>query len=390
MKKSISWALGFVLLLAHFSFSVKLPSHARRSSVLAAVGGTCTRYSCATYDGFKQCLGGDPSRYTPLEVHTKKEDNAVFGIYRDHPNCYRSFCIANCMLPPGIEENMNPQRGEYLFTIDEGSEVDKKLSRLKKDTKRESYMREMNQFVKDKKTNCIKKGLGPVMRRLCSFCGSASLSSEGYKMIQACEARAEDFSENPQQRLGRLVNRNQEQPATSGGFSRMIAQAGTQMAGAVLDHAKAQGHSALSYGKVYVADQGRGIHNLAQTHIKAGANQVRNARDGAFQGVQGFGKRASGLASGLTGDIEREKKKLAMDFEKFERAAQERRREIQRLPREKQVRARKSLEQKMKAYHEKYEEDLRELEERESDGEDRESELGDHEVDFEGMDEEDE
>jgi hypothetical protein len=319
-----------------------------------------------------------------LEVHTKKEDNAVFGIYKDHPNCYRSFCVANCMLPPGIEENMDPQRGGPLFTIDEDSEVHRKLSRIKKEEQRGSYMRSMNQFIKNKKTNCLKKGLGPVMRRLCSFCGSASLSSEGYTMIQACEATSTDFSENPHQRLGRLVKQGQrQQPSTGGGTFGMITQGGAQLfRGAVENfhtqgtaafnqargYAHEQGRAHFNQARGYAVDQGRDLHNLAQGHVNRVSDQATRARKGAFREVDGFKKRTSGFASSLTDDIAEKRAELTSKLERLQRDATKRQREIKARPSEYRTNALRNLQRKVRADEEKLNEELKHLDELEESG----------------------
>lgn len=390
MKKSIFWVLGFVFLLSS-SFAEKLPAHARRSSVLAAVGGTCTRYSCATYKGFEQCLLAEHG-YKALEVHTHKEDNAVFGAYRNHPNCYRSFCIANCMVPPGIDENLHPQKDEDLFTVNERSDTYRKLSKLK-DKQHATYMREMNQFIHSKRANCSQNdGLGPIMRRFCSFCGTSSLASEGYKMIEACKFKKEDFPEGREKRLGRLIKRSPA-PETGGGTFSMLTQAGAQALKGAAAGLQEQGQAALGHGKVYLANQGKEVHKMAQKqikgHIKAGSRQVENARNHAFKEAQGLGKRASSLASGLTDRADEEKKKLRAEYANFQKKAKAREREILRMPERQQERLLDNLEKKKEEAKEKYEEKLREIEERTSDEESEVDEEEGHEGEEQGGDEED-
>ncbi len=397
MKKSIYLIVGVALLLCHLSSAESLPSHVRRSSILAAVGGSCTRYSCATNKGFEQCLleGG---LYTSMASYTHEELKALLKVKRLHPNCYKSFCIANCMTPPGIEENPVDARtqccsegeGTY-FKVKKRSDLCGKISKLK-EKKRNSYIEKMDQFIETKMENCTQgdqdelKGLGGILRRMCYFCGPL-LGAEGYRIIRACKARKGDFPNNVEQRIGQLSKRdiglNQNSSANT---LQLMRQIGVSTLQSAVSGVREQGSAVFNQARGYGADQGRGLHNLVQEHMRGASNQAAKARNRAFKEAQGFGKRASGLASGLTGDIQREKRKLEKDFAEKQKAIKAKSQKINFWPQEAREAARNRLRRESNALQERYEEELRDLEEKGS--EDEGEQVGDLDVDLEGFNDE--
>ncbi len=259
MRKSIHLIMGILLLFPFISLEA-VPSYAKRSKFLGAVGGTCTRYSCSTLEGMNECVREDYG--SPVR--------ALYQLPKEHPNCYESFCKAYCLIPPEGEGESSRQKGKPT----------------------QSQIEHFKSLVERRCSGERNSALGDKLRKFCHDCESTNFAERHeYAISPACRLHPGETIPPPPSQKRR--DSEDYRPRERGiiGLGKVVGQIGL---GALQNHRfYAQGESL--YG------QAEGHYTQAQGHYNSFQEAPKRLK---VQGLEYFEDKKQALQSHVIGQAQ--------------------------------------------------------------------------------------